>query len=385
MTTIQGVRIHPGFFKQQRRKPVEHRVGDAPTSIRLKPTSIPKPRAPRAKYAMPAVAIIGAIGSFIAGAGIALAAEATVAAMVVGGAMMVGAAMTVVGTVTGNAKLAKWGTILSVVGGIGALGLGAAGMLTADAGQTVGAGGGAAVGGGGPGELASAGAVEEAANAAGGAAGGAADAASGAAGSAGTAGATGAAQTAGEGMVTAPSTTTPITNPDGTVLATDAPATAAANAPSATPPAAGVAPSVGLPAGAGDAQMNPMGQGTGMLDMPAPGSVTNVAPPKVDDLWAGYETTANGAKAPQPGLWSQFQSWYKDNPGLAKTLSSTVQGAATAMSPMAGAQTDYIKANTNLARANAASADENTYRMWLRTYYNQGKMPPAGATPSSPR
>lgn len=384
MTTIQGVRIHPGFFKQQRRKPVEHRVGDAPASIRLKPTSIPKPRAPRAKYAMPAVAIIGAIGSFVAGAGIALAAEATVAAMVVGGAMMVGAAMTVVGTITGNQKLAKWGTVLSVVGGIGALGLGAAGMLTDAAASTatstapgVAANGSLTVDGAG---LASetGDAVMNAANAS-----EINNAAAGAAGS----GAPAAAvppptptPAPASGMVTAPTT-----NPDGTVLATDAPATAAANAPSATPPAVSATPSAGLPAGAGDTQMNPMGQGTGMLDMPTPGSVTNVAPPKIDDLWAGYETTANGTKAPQPGLWKQFQSWYKDNPDLAKTLSSTVQGAATAMSPMAGAQTDYIKANTNLARANAAAADENTYRMWLRTYYNQGKMPPAGATPSSPR
>jgi hypothetical protein len=82
------------------------------------------------KCHMPVVAIAAAIGTFAAGAGIAFAATATLGAMVVGGAMMIGAAMVIVGTVTDRPNLVKWGGILSLAGGIGALGLGMVGGLT---------------------------------------------------------------------------------------------------------------------------------------------------------------------------------------------------------------------------------------------------------------
>jgi hypothetical protein len=82
------------------------------------------------KCHMPVVAIAAAIGTFAAGAGIAFAATATLGAMVVGGAMMIGAAMVIVGTVTDRPNLVKWGGILSLAGGVGALGLGMVGGLT---------------------------------------------------------------------------------------------------------------------------------------------------------------------------------------------------------------------------------------------------------------
>lgn len=143
MSYIVGVRIQPGFFNQKKRRVDEYRVGASP--VRLKKTATaPKPKVPRAKYAMPIIPIIAAVGSFAAGAAIATAATATVGAMVVGGMMMVGAALTIVGTVTGNAKLTKIGGIVSLVGGVGALGLGMAGMLTTGASEAASAGVGAA-------------------------------------------------------------------------------------------------------------------------------------------------------------------------------------------------------------------------------------------------
>lgn len=150
MSYIVGVRIQPGFFNQKKRRVDEYRVGASP--VRLKKTATaPKPKAPRAKYAMPIIPIIAAVGSFAAGAGIASAAvaaglgtAAAVGSLVVGGLMMVGAALTIVGTVTGNAKLTKIGGIVSLVGGVGALGLGMAGMLTTGASEAASAGVGAA-------------------------------------------------------------------------------------------------------------------------------------------------------------------------------------------------------------------------------------------------
>lgn len=135
MTFIAGVRIHPGFFKESPRRD-EPRVGAGPTGMRVKQMATSKPSNPKAKYAMPVIAVVAAIGSFAAGAAIATAAGATIGAMVVGGAMMIGGALTIVGTVTGNQNLTKWGNILSIVGGVGALGLGVAGALTDAAGAT---------------------------------------------------------------------------------------------------------------------------------------------------------------------------------------------------------------------------------------------------------
>lgn len=118
---INGITIpHPVTFTKK--KPTESRAGATPT-FSVKRTVIHKPASPKAKYAMPFVAVVAAVATFSAGAAIATAAGATIAAMVAGGAMMVGAAATVVGTVTGNKNLVKYGGILSAVGGIGAIGL----------------------------------------------------------------------------------------------------------------------------------------------------------------------------------------------------------------------------------------------------------------------
>ncbi len=139
---IHGVKIYPGFFKA---KPVERE---------LHYYSVSESRRMQSEYpigdhlggpayglrAMPVVAVIAAIGSFTAGAAIATAAGATLGAMVVGGAMMVGAAMTVVGAVTGNQKLMKVGGILSLAGGVGAIGMEAMGMLSTGAEAMAGAG-----------------------------------------------------------------------------------------------------------------------------------------------------------------------------------------------------------------------------------------------------
>lgn len=359
MTMINGVRIHPGFFKQRVRNPAEHRVSDAPVSARLKPTSIPKPKTPRAMYLMPVVAIIGAIGSFTAGAAIATAAGATLGAMVVGGAMMVGAAMTVVGTVTGNQKLAKWGGVLSIAGGIGALGLGAAGMLTSTADAVSSAastGADAIVNVAGPGELASAGdvanigsgTIDLAGSTAGDLAGGAAGTTA-----AGTPGAT-------SGMLG------PIDIGQPPVAATEVVASSAA--PTA---AAAAAPDISS------------------LSQAAP-AANPVAAINVDGMTGdmlGINTSATLPTMPkialeQPSMWKEFQNWYKTNPELAKTLSETVKGGLAALpTDQSKAQTAYYQANTDLAKANTDRTQEETYRLWLKSYYNQGKMPPVGAKP----
>lgn len=62
---------------------------------------------------MPVVAVAAAAASFTAGM-----AAVTAGSALIGGAMMVGGALTAIGTVTGNAKLAKIGGILSIAGGV---------------------------------------------------------------------------------------------------------------------------------------------------------------------------------------------------------------------------------------------------------------------------
>ena len=136
--------LQPGFLKYHQDKTTAKdgpRIGASPTG-RVKKSVVHAPTEPKAIHAMPVVAVIGAIVSFSAGAGIVAGgigaiAAGSMAAMVVGGAMMVGAALTVVGVVTGNEKLMKVGGILSLAGGIGA---GVAGLMGA-AGGTAGAAG----------------------------------------------------------------------------------------------------------------------------------------------------------------------------------------------------------------------------------------------------
>lgn len=324
MSYIAGVRIHPGFFNQKRRKVDEYRVGDAP--VRARRTAVPKPKVLRAKYAMPLVAVVAAVASFATGAAIATAAGATLGAMVVGGMMMVGAAMTVVGTVTGNKNLTKWGGIVSLVGGIGALGLGAAGMLTEAAGSTalestagVGANGALTVDGAG---LASE-TGNAAANAVNDVAGGAASA-----GSAAEAAALPQqapvtmntldpnAPVSGSGMVASPQTTTPLPAEQAAGLTPDAAAQTpmgsdvmtsgpdaqpiASNAGTSTAPAANTAPGVNTSSG--------VNTGTDGL--------TN------SDAAAGV----NGGKVAtgDNGLFSRYEAWAAKNPNLNKTAGYVV-------------------------------------------------------------
>jgi hypothetical protein len=67
---------------------------------------------------MPAVAIIGAVGSVSMGMG-AMATAATLGAKLAAGAMIAGGVLTGVGTLTKNPKLTKLGAILGLGGGLG--------------------------------------------------------------------------------------------------------------------------------------------------------------------------------------------------------------------------------------------------------------------------
>lgn len=136
--TYMPIKLHPGFIAYQRKKTTAKdgpRIGASPTG-RVKKSVVHAPTEPRAIHAMPIVPIIAAIGSAVAGFGIATAAGASIGAMIAGGAMMVGAALTVIGVVTENQKLMKIGGVLSLAGGVGALALGAMGGLTSAATST---------------------------------------------------------------------------------------------------------------------------------------------------------------------------------------------------------------------------------------------------------
>lgn len=107
--------MHPGFMKYHLDKSTakdEPRIG-ARSLGRVKKTVIHAPNKPAGKYAMPVIAVVAAVATFVEGYAAVVAATSLTSA-IVGGAMMVGAAMTVVGTVTGNEKLAKYGAILSL-------------------------------------------------------------------------------------------------------------------------------------------------------------------------------------------------------------------------------------------------------------------------------
>ena len=132
------ITLQPGFLKYHQDKTTAKdgpRIGASPTG-RVKKSVVHAPTEPKAIHAMPIVPIIAAIGSAVAGFGIATAAGASIGAMIAGGAMMVGAALTVIGVVTENQKLMKIGGVLSLAGGVGALALGAMGGLTSAATST---------------------------------------------------------------------------------------------------------------------------------------------------------------------------------------------------------------------------------------------------------
>jgi hypothetical protein len=100
-----------------------------------------------------AIPLIAAGASAWAGAG--LMAAGTFGASLLGGAMIAGGALTAIGAITGNKNLTKYGGILSMVGGVGALATGAfsatAGQIASDAAipdaMSAGAGGAADAGG----------------------------------------------------------------------------------------------------------------------------------------------------------------------------------------------------------------------------------------------
>lgn len=328
MSYIVGVRIQPGFFNQKKRRVDEHRVGASP--VRLKRTAtVPKPKAPRAKYAMPIIPIIAAVGSFAAGAAVATAAGATVGAMVVGGMMMVGAALTIVGTVTGNAKLTKIGGIVSLVGGVGALGLGMAGMLTSGVSEAASAGVGAAAADATSNTLIGADALAGniADQVGGGAAGLGADVAATAlpapAAVSGVA-LDAAAPMATGGMVSAPAAQ--VAADVGAGAVSDAAAGAAqmpvatditppqAGAPAAPAPMQGSGTSSGVNTGAGGNTASGVNTGTDGL--------TNA------DAAAGYN---GGRVTPMTesgdgNLFSRYEAWAAKNPNLAKTAGKVVEG-----------------------------------------------------------
>jgi hypothetical protein len=70
------------------------------------------------KREMPVVAVALAATSFVSGVA-AFTAATTIGGMIAAGATIVGSALTIIGTVTGNAKLAKIGGILSIGGMVG--------------------------------------------------------------------------------------------------------------------------------------------------------------------------------------------------------------------------------------------------------------------------
>jgi len=71
-----------------------------------------------------AIALVGAVASGTAAYGAMTAVGATLATKVAAGAMLAGSVMSGVGAVTKNKKLMKWGSVLTVAGGIGTLATG---------------------------------------------------------------------------------------------------------------------------------------------------------------------------------------------------------------------------------------------------------------------
>lgn len=119
---INGLRIPlPHTFKTRERE--RPRVSVAPSAFRLKATVTIAPSNPRALHAMPVFAIVAAIGSIVGGVAAAGAAT-SILGTVLAGAMIVGGAATLIGAATGNQNLMKYGSILSLVGGVGTAAVG---------------------------------------------------------------------------------------------------------------------------------------------------------------------------------------------------------------------------------------------------------------------
>lgn len=134
---INGLRIpHPATFKPRTRAPSHASVQPM---FHVKRTVTIKPQPLRAIHAMPVIAIVGAIGSIVAGVG-AVAAATSVVGTVLAGAMIVGGAATLIGAATGNQNLMKYGSILSAVGAVGTAGMSLFGGADTAASAGVGAG-----------------------------------------------------------------------------------------------------------------------------------------------------------------------------------------------------------------------------------------------------
>lgn len=344
MAHINGIAIHPGFFNRKATRTPEYRVGASIARTSIKKSIVTTTRAPKAKHAMPVIAIVAAIGSFAAGAAIATAATATIGAMIVGGMMMVGAAMSVVGTISGNAKLAKWGGILTMVGGVGALGLGAAGMLT-----------------------------EGAATAASGAAGGAAETAGTAAlptdVSSAASGATATPLPAEAPVVaTTPTTTPPVAvDPATTAISTSA-ANPAATGVGATTDAVGAA--VPTPAAAPTPPSTSFTDSLNAYDTSGASPSGMLTAPSTVDASTGIDLAKNPTDVgldlssisnvkQDPSLLSQFQTAYKD-PLIKDTVGGITSGIGALAKeaqarPLINAQIGGLNATANYHNQSAAS------------------------------
>ncbi len=303
---------------------------------------------------MPVVAIAMAAGSFAAGA-TAIAAGATGFAAVAAGAMMVGGALTIVGTVTGNAKLAKIGGILSLAGGIGTM---ANNMMTAtDAAATAGSA---------ASETAATTGVDAAASSG-------ADAA-----------ATGAAGSTGEAV------TTSVATPSAEILSTGDAVTAAQPAAasqsgSLIESANGATSLADLQAGEPFKQsafatntdplssfntnnafdsgiLDPSSSLSGQSTLAADAMTTGMPDSLIGSTMPGqfrqgtYGSLIDGAgSASSPGYLERFQSWVKANPGLAKEGFSLVKGVAGNLvtSPKDRAEIEYANAKAEEMRRKA--------------------------------
>jgi hypothetical protein len=294
------------------------------------------------KKAMPLVAIVAAVGSFIAGAGIATAAGATMGAMIAGGAMMVGAALTIVGTVTGNANLSKWGGILSLAGGVGALGLSMADGLTSAATDAT--------------TSASADAATNATDAA------ITNAESGTASQGASLYGAGANADTATGMLSS----------DLGGATPDLGATAPAMPPVAAPPAATPTPPAPTPGSDALATGSP-----GALNAPTPSTNSAYVPAgsnPFDSNAAGSPEGWSGVSAgPDPttnlpassgNWWGSFSQWAKDNPQLARAGFQGATGLLSSLAPSAQNRYAAAAANNQQTQADIAAMKAGTKPGW---------------------
>lgn len=288
---------------------------------------------------MPVAAVALAATSFAAGA-TAFAAATTLAGSIAAGAMMVGSALSIVGTVTGNAKLAKIGGVLAIAGGLGTMAVnataeaaagGAADSMASTGGQMGDAGASAAAGGAAEGLAGSAG---ELANAA-------------------TSGVEMGAVDLGGTQSYALEQMAPGVQEAGNSTGMLSQAQAHA-APSSA--AAAAAPEAGMlsPTGAAGTEV---GQAVNINTTAAGTEVGQAA----NTNWlsaeggAGY---ANGMAADaikDPGMMAKFEAWTKANPQTAKLLMEGGKGMLGSLvnSPKDQAMIDYYRANADQIKRRA--------------------------------